>query len=158
MSATETHGHDDHGAHDEGAVHVHIAPARFYWGIFGALTSLTIVTVYASTFNFGSANTIIAIIIATMKASLVAAFFMHLRHDKLFNTFAFLSAFLFLGIFLLLTSDDLFKRGRTDDAYGTRVFPPTGEVAPGGFPSAMAVPSASASGHGEGHGEPPQHH
>ena len=32
-----------------------------------------------------------------MKASLVATFFMHLRHDKLFNTLAFLAAFLFLG-------------------------------------------------------------
>jgi len=153
--AQEAHGHDDH---DDGKVHVHIAPAKFYWGIFGALVVLTIITVKVSYYDFGSANTIIALLVATMKASLVAAFFMHLRHDKLFNTFAFLSAFLFLGIFLLLTSDDLFKRGRTDNAYGTKVFTPTGEVAPGGFQSAMVVPSASAGGHGEGHGEPPKHH
>jgi cytochrome c oxidase subunit 4 len=110
--------------------------------------------VKVSYYDFGSANTIIALLIATMKASLVAAFFMHLRHDKLFNTFAFLSAFLFLGIFLLLTSDDLFKRGRTDDANGTRFVPRTGELAPGGFPSAMVIPSAApGEGHGEGHGE-----
>ena len=150
----EGHGHDHEAQHDDGRVHVHIAPARFYWGIFVALVILTGITVKVSDYDFGSANTVIAILIATMKASLVAAFFMHLRHDKLFNTFAFLSAFLFLGIFLLLTSDDLFKRGRTDDAYGTRIFPRSGEVAPGGFPSAMVVPSAApGEGHGGGHGE-----
>lgn len=149
--------HAAHGEHDDGAVHVHVAPAKFYWGIFGALVFLTIVTVKVSYYDFGSANTIIAMLIATMKAGLVATFFMHLRHDKAFNTICFLSAFLFLGIFILLTTDDTTTRGRVDDSYGTKIFPPTGEVAPGGFPSAMVIPSSSAP-HGGGHGEPPKHH
>ena len=44
------HGHDGHGHdHDDGGpVHVHIAPAGFYWGIFGALIVLTFLTVAAS--------------------------------------------------------------------------------------------------------------
>lgn len=149
--------HAAHGDHDDGAVHVHVAPAKFYWGIFGALVILTIVTVKVSYYDFGSANTIIAMLIATMKAGLVATFFMHLRHDKAFNTICFLSAFLFLGIFILLTTDDTTTRGRVDDSYGTKIFPPTGEVAPGGFPSAMVIPSSSAP-HGGGHGESPKHH
>jgi hypothetical protein len=68
---------------------------------------------------------------------------MHLRYDKLFNTLAFLSAFLFLAVFLLLTSDDDWRRGQVDDAYGTKVFDQSGELAPGGFPSAMVIPSAA---------------
>jgi cytochrome c oxidase subunit 4 len=133
---THEHGHD-HA--DDGAVHVHIASTGFYVGIFLALICLTVATVKVSYYDFGSANIIIAILIATMKASLVAAFFMHLRHDKLFNTLSFLGAFLFLGIFILLTYDDLGNRGRVDPAYGGTVIPQTGQVAPGGAPSTTAT-------------------
>ena len=153
---------DAHAHADDGNVHVHIAPAPFYWGIFGALVCLTILTVAISYFDFGSGNTFIAIVIATVKAGLVATFFMHLRHDKLFHTLAFLSAFLFLSIFLLMTADDLWKRGEVDDAYGTKEFNPTGEIAPGGMPSAAPSPSASSPEHKEDRQgpqtPPPGHH
>jgi cytochrome c oxidase subunit 4 len=152
--AASSHGH---GHADDGAVHVHIASTRFYVGIFLALIALTIATVRVSYYDFGSANIIIAILIATMKASLVAAFFMHLRHDKLFNTISFLSAFLFLAIFILLTYDDLGNRGRIDYAYGARVDSHTGQAAPGGEPSTSATANSvehegppGAAGHGAG--------
>ena len=94
-----------------------------------------------SYYDFGAANIIIALLIATMKASLVATFFMHLRHDKLFNTLAFLSAFLFLGIFILLTYDDLGRRGQYDPDYGGKVDLPSGIIAPGGEPATSATSS-----------------
>jgi cytochrome c oxidase subunit 4 len=146
-----------HGDHDDGKVHAHVATARFYWGIFAALVVLTIVTVKISYVDFGFLNTVIALLIATMKATLVAAFFMHLRHDKLFNTLAFLAAFLFLAIFLMLTSDDLGKRGEVDESYGTRVLGQSGEVAPGGLPSSAPAASGSAAP-GGGHGPAPAPH
>jgi cytochrome c oxidase subunit IV len=139
MAADHSHAHDGHDAHDDGAVHVHIATQRFYWGIFAALICLTVATVKVSYYDFGSANIVIALLIATMKASLVAAFFMHLRHDKLFNTLAFLGAFLFLGIFILLTYDDLGQRGKVDPTYGGRILPETGQEAPGGEPATTAT-------------------
>jgi cytochrome c oxidase subunit 4 len=127
------------GAHGDGAVHVHIASTRFYVGIFLALICLTVATVKVSYYDFGSANIIIAILIATMKASLVAAFFMHLRHDALFNTLAFLAAFLFLGIFILLTYDDLGVRARYTNGYVQKILPQTGQPAPGGAPATSAT-------------------
>jgi cytochrome c oxidase subunit 4 len=131
---------DQHAAHaDDGRVHAHISSTQFYVGIFVALVVLTILTVKVSYFDFGSANIIIAIIIATMKASLVAAFFMHLRHDSLFNTLAFLAAFLFLAIFILLTYDDLGRRARVDPAYGGVIEPRSGVAAPGGEPATSAT-------------------
>src|SRR5580700_2538406 len=133
MSTEHSHAHDD--AHDDGGVHVHISSTRFYIGIFAALICLTIATVKVSYYDFGSANILIAMLIATMKASLVAAFFMHLRYDKLFNTLAFLGSFLFLAVFILLTYDDLGDRGRIDFSYGGTVDPHTGQVAPGGPPA-----------------------
>jgi cytochrome c oxidase subunit 4 len=160
MSAQKSTAHaGGHHAHDDGAVHVHIASSQFYWGIFAALIILTIATVRVSYYDFGSANIIIAILIATMKASLVAAFFMHLRHDKLFNTVAFLAAFLFLGIFILLTYDDLGYRGRVDNDYGGTVELRTGAAAPGGEPATSATsdsveeapPHKGAEGHEKAH-------
>jgi len=143
VARAATAGAHGHGAHaDDGAVHVHIASTRFYWGIFAALIVLTILTVKVSYYDFGKANTIIAMLIATMKASLVAAFFMHLRHDKLFNTLAFLSAFLFLAIFILLTYDDLGTRGMTPAHYTDFVDPRSGLGAPGGEPATTATATA----------------
>jgi cytochrome c oxidase subunit 4 len=131
------HGHDDHD--DGGAVHVHIASTQFYVGIFAALVCLTVLTVKVSYYDFGPANVVVAMLIATTKAALVATFFMHLRHDKLFNTLTFLAAFLFLAIFIVFTYDDLGKRGQVDNDYGGTVDPKTGLAAPGGEPATTAT-------------------
>jgi len=71
-------GHDDHSAEH---VRKHL---KFYFGVFGALLILTFVTVGASYINFGTsaANIAVALFIATIKAALVAAFFMHLSSEK----------------------------------------------------------------------------
>ena len=105
--ATESHTrHHDHAGHGHDGrrrrATSHVSSTQFYVGIFAALVCLTILTVKVSYYDFGSANILIAMAIATTKASLVATFFMHLRHDKLFNTLTFLAAFLFLGVFILL--------------------------------------------------------
>lgn len=128
-----------HPESDDGGVHVHLSSARFYWGIFGALAVLTFITWRVSYYDFGPANVLVALLIATMKASLVATFFMHLRHDNLFNTLAFLAAFLFLALFILLTYDDLGKRAQVDPDYGGTMLPETGQNAPGGLPATSAT-------------------
>jgi cytochrome c oxidase subunit 4 len=66
-----------------------------------ALLILTLITVGASYIDFGSGNVVIALFIATVKASIVALFFMHLRHEKPVNSIIALAGFLFLGIFLM---------------------------------------------------------
>ena len=75
-----------------------------------------------------------------MKASLVAAFFMHLRHDKLFNTLAFLAAFLFLG--------DLHpahvRRPRRPRAASTSATAARSILADGRWPRRAARPATSA--------------
>jgi cytochrome c oxidase subunit 4 len=129
----------DHSHADDGAVHVHIASVPFYAGIFLALCFFTVVTVAVSYFDFGSANIFIALFIATVKATLVSMFFMHLAHDKVFNTISFFGAFLFLGVFILLCYDDLGRRARLDNSYGGSVDLRTGIGAPGGQPATSAT-------------------
>ncbi len=51
--------------------------------VFGVLLVLTVLTVYASTIDLGhTGNIIVALLIATVKASLVGAYFMHLISEK----------------------------------------------------------------------------
>jgi cytochrome c oxidase subunit 4 len=74
-----------------------------YAKVLLTLMMLTLITVVAAGFDFGSANVAIALAIATIKASLVAMFFMHLLHEKPMNSLIFVSGLVFLGIFLMLT-------------------------------------------------------
>lgn len=153
-------GHDHHGhAHheDDGFVHAHVSPALFYWAIFGGLIVLTFITVGVSYVDLGSANTIVAVIVATMKASLVAAFFMHLAHDKLFNTVCLLASFAFLILFFTMTYEDVGTRAKMDETYGAAVLPGSGEVAPGGMTTELLKHVETAGktvseGHGKEHG------
>jgi cytochrome c oxidase subunit 4 len=141
MGTDHSIGHGEQGQldHGDGAVHVHVATAQFYVGIFAALVVLTILTVKVSYYDFGALNIIVAILIASAKAALVATFFMHLRHDSLFNTITFIASFLFLALFIMLTYDDLGQRARLDPAYGGAVMPQTGQAAPGGLPATTAT-------------------
>ena len=74
---------------------------KSYMVVFGILIIGTIVTVLASYFDFGSmtANIIVALIIATFKASFVALIFMHLNAEKktIYMTLGF-TWFFFMGL------------------------------------------------------------
>ena len=92
-------------AHDHGLAH--ITPVKLLFGVFGALTVLTVFTVLVTAVDLGSqGNFVVAMIIATVKAGLVMAFFMHLVWDKKFNLTVFLSAFLFVLLFLSIALTD----------------------------------------------------
>jgi cytochrome c oxidase subunit 4 len=158
--ASQAEGHA-HG-HDDGEVHAHVAPWQLYVGVLVALLFLTFLTVSAARVNidgfFGSprANTLnlmAAILIAALKAGIVAAFFMHLRHDKLMHTIAFIAAFVFLSVFLFLTRDDLAYRHEIDPDYGSYVNGQTGERAPGGIH--FTAPPGETSAEPAASGAPP---
>jgi cytochrome c oxidase subunit IV len=68
----------DAHASDEISKHV-----KTYMMVFGTLMVLTIVTVGVSYLHLATHEAIIvALVIATIKASLVALFFMHLNHER----------------------------------------------------------------------------
>ena len=77
-----------------------------YLKVWAGLLFLTVVTVIVSYFNFGVFNILVAMGVATVKASLVCLFFMHLIDDNKINRVIFLSSFVFLFIFIALTSTD----------------------------------------------------
>lgn len=106
MSNHDAH-HDDHHGH-------HVTPLWLYHAIFGGLLCLTVITVWIAQFDFGAANTIIAMLVATVKASLVALFFMHLLHDERLNMLTFGFGLLFVALFFLFPLVDITTRTYID--------------------------------------------
>lgn len=90
--------------------HEHILPFSLYMKIGAALLVLTGITVWVAQYHLGEYNLIVAMIIATVKGSLVALFFMHLKYtSKLFAT-VFVGALLMLAVFITLTMFDTESR------------------------------------------------
>lgn len=92
----------------------HIIPFKTYIGVFTALIILTVITVAVSFVDLGAYNMVVALLVAGVKASLVAMFFMHLLYDKKLNLAIFLSSIIFLVIFIVFTMFDTMNR---DDIY-----------------------------------------
>jgi len=83
---------------------------RTYTAVFAALLVLTVVTVLASYVDLGLLNVVVALLIASAKASLVALFFMHLKGEsRLVWGFA-LVPILFLALILFGTLVDTMLR------------------------------------------------
>jgi cytochrome c oxidase subunit 4 len=69
-----------------------------------SLLLLTGLTVWVTYIDLGrSGNLIMAMLIAVIKASLVCAYFMHLRWDRPFNSIIFVSSILFVALFISVT-------------------------------------------------------
>ena len=94
-------------SHDEHHGIAHVVPLPMLATIFGALVVLTILTVAVTTIDFGSStNLVVAMVIATIKASLVIAVFMHLWYDRSINLLLFLTSILFVVLFISLSMID----------------------------------------------------
>ena len=84
----------------------HIASPKMYVGIFLALMFCTAATVWAAYVNLGQFNIIIALAIATFKATLVVLFFMHAKYSPGRTQLVIFCAIFWLGIMLALTLTD----------------------------------------------------
>ncbi len=92
-------------AHSAEEIKKHV---RFYLLVFGALLFLTVLTVLVAKIEFShTMHLVVGLGIATLKAGLVAAFFMHLMHEAklvyrvLVFTVVFFIALLLLSLFAL---------------------------------------------------------
>jgi cytochrome c oxidase subunit 4 len=83
-----------------------VVPLKLLVAVWAALAVLTYVTVAATGIDLGSFNLWLAMIIATVKASLVALYFMHLRWERPFNTIVFVGSLVFVMLFVGFTLMD----------------------------------------------------
>jgi cytochrome c oxidase subunit 4 len=89
----------------------HVSPVSRYITIFGALMVGTALTVGAAFVDLPfSLNFPVALAIAVIKASLVIAFFMHVKYSSRYVKLIVGVALFFFGIMFTLTFTDYFSR------------------------------------------------
>jgi cytochrome c oxidase subunit 4 len=82
--------------------------------VFGGLLVLTGLTVAAAQVDLGNLNLYLALGIATLKATLVVLFFMHLFWDRPFNAMIFIGCLLFVSLFIGIALTDSWANRASD--------------------------------------------
>lgn len=90
----------------------HVLPIRTYVLTFIVLMALMVLTAFLSTVPMGrELNTVVALFIAAVKATLVLLFFMHLKYESyVLSTVVFVAGLFWLLIFFGLTMVDYLSR------------------------------------------------
>jgi len=97
--------------HSEHIDHVgHIIPAKIYVAIWAILMVLTATTVFAATIELHVFNIVLALLIATIKGTLVMLFFMHLRYSTKLTMVTVVASIFWLFILFSLTMTDYITR------------------------------------------------
>ncbi len=105
------------GKHDdshEDSQHHHIIPFGNYIKVFAVLICLTVLTVAAAQVNFGPWNTVIAMLIASVKAGLFLSIFMHLKYDQKIYAVIFGTGLFFLIVLYFFCNLDILTRLHVD--------------------------------------------
>jgi cytochrome c oxidase subunit 4 len=89
----------------------HVVPIKLYLAVFAALMVLTAFTVWVAFLDLGPANSIVALGVAVIKATLVVLFFMHVKYSSRLTWLVVASGFFFLVIMIALTMADIVSRG-----------------------------------------------
>jgi cytochrome c oxidase subunit 4 len=100
-SNSHSHGHDEIG---------HVIPESTFLKVLIALLVLTVITVLAAQVDLGKWNIVGALLIASVKASLVIAIFMHGRYENKIIWTYILIPFILLAIMIGgIFTDDPFR-------------------------------------------------
>lgn len=89
----------------------HSGPGKYVL-VWGALMVLTVVTVLTGRMHLPNFGLLLALVIATVKGTLVAMYFMHLAEHKGANRLVFGTSMLFVVLLLLFTLFDFGTRFR----------------------------------------------
>ena len=119
MSDSHSHGHGHAPAHAHAAGHDHghdhAKHKKIYLAVFAALIFGTILTVFMYSVHFDSVavTVTVALFIATVKALLVAGFFMHLISEKkaVYSTLAVTLFFFAAMLYLIVWAKDQVPKG-----------------------------------------------
>jgi cytochrome c oxidase subunit 4 len=95
----------EHDQHSE-----HIVPPGVYAAIITTLLVLTGLTVGAAYLDLGRFNIVVALLIATIKATLVVLFFMHAKYVPKRTKLVIVSGIFWLALLLFMTLSDYISR------------------------------------------------
>ena len=100
--ATNEHAHSKAEHHDHGT--------KRYFVVWAILIVCTILTVKTGYMDLGAANLPLALTIATLKATLVVLFFMHMTEAAGTNRIVFVTSFVFMFVMIFGVFGDLWTR------------------------------------------------
>jgi cytochrome c oxidase subunit IV len=92
----------------------HVLPKKLYFMVFLSLIVLTAITTGVAFIDLGPLNTVVALVIAVLKATLVVLFFMHLKYQTGMTRVVILAALLWLAVLIGITMSDVFTRHWTE--------------------------------------------
>lgn len=88
----------------------HVTPIRVYAAVFLTLMVLTAVTVAVAFVDLGHFSTPAALLIATVKATAVILYFMHVRYSTRLTWVVVIGSIFWLGVLFVLTLADYLSR------------------------------------------------
>ena len=88
----------------------HIVPKKIYLATWATLMVMTLVTTLVAFVDLGRFNTVLALAIATFKATLVVLFFMHAKYTPRLTRVVITAGIFWLGILLAFSMVDYLSR------------------------------------------------
>jgi len=88
----------------------HIVPSKTYFAIWATLMAMTLITTLVAFVDLGRFNTVVALAIATFKASLVVLFFMGAKYQSKLTRVTIICGIFFLGLLLAFSIVDYLTR------------------------------------------------
>ncbi len=89
---------------------VHITPYRAHAWVLIALLALTLITVTVTWIDLSALTVAVALLIATVKAYIVLAYFMHLKFESaMFRVFVAMVLLIYVLVILFTLSDYVFR-------------------------------------------------
>jgi cytochrome c oxidase subunit 4 len=89
----------------------HVVAKKIYYTIFAGLMALTAITVAVAYIDLGPLNTVAALVIACIKATMVVLYFMHVKYSTRLIKLTVVAGLYWMGILLVLTLSDYLTRG-----------------------------------------------
>lgn len=144
--ASKARAADDSVADQHAEAHhePHVISIPVLLGTFGALILLTIATVGATAIDLGgTGNLVVALLIAAVKAILVALIFMHLWFDQKYNVMIFFGSIIFVVLFVSFTTIDVSRYQENVEAADADAIAAEAAEAAEAPPEGTAVPTAA---------------
>jgi cytochrome c oxidase subunit 4 len=88
----------------------HVVPKKIYVAVWATLLLMTLVTTLVAFVDLGRFNTVVALAIATFKASLVVLFFMGAKYSPRLTRVAIICGIFFLALLLAFSMVDYLSR------------------------------------------------
>jgi len=88
----------------------HVGSKKIYVAIWATLMAMTLITTLVAFVDLGRFNTVVALAIATFKASLVVLFFMGAKYTPRLTRVVIICGIFFLGLLLAFSMVDYLTR------------------------------------------------